>query len=78
MSPLNRSKLRFRQTMIPILLTMGIALPGCAVWWGFLDRDEPIRQISIGYPICLAGIGIVFLNFAVMNMMAVRREGNKR
>jgi hypothetical protein len=59
--------------MIPILLTMGIALPACAIWWAFLDPDEPIRQISVGYPICLAAIGIVFMNFAVMNMMAVKK-----
>jgi hypothetical protein len=66
------TKLSFRQTLIPILLTMGVALPGCAVWWLFLDPDSPLKSATVWFPITLAVIGLVLLALGVMNMLFVK------
>ena len=66
--------LHFRQTMIPILLMLGVSLPGIAVYWLLLDRDSLLRSGGAGLPIVLTVVGIVMLLLAVMNMFAVRHE----
>jgi hypothetical protein len=68
------ARLSFRRTIIPILLTMGVALPVCAGWWFSLDKDAPLRSIGLRFPITLAVIGFVMLGLAVMNMLHVKRK----
>jgi hypothetical protein len=68
------ARLSFRRTLIPILLTMGVALPGCAIWWCFLDADSPLKSISISFPITLAAVGLVLLGLGVMNMLFVKHQ----
>jgi hypothetical protein len=64
-----------RRTMIPILLTLGVALPllGAAQW--MIDPEYPFsaRQMlwaAIGLPV----IGLVMLGIAALNMANVKRE----
>ena len=68
------TRLSFRRTIIPILLTMGVALPGCAIWWFTLDEDAPLRLIGLRFPITLTLIGIVMLALAILNMLQVRDQ----
>ena len=55
------ANLNFRRTIVPILLTMGVALPGCAIWWCFLDEDSPLKSAGLLFPITLAVVGVVLL-----------------
>jgi hypothetical protein len=71
-APALYARLNFRRTMIPILLTMGLALPACAIWWCFLDEDSPLKSLSIAYPITLAVVGIALLALGIANMLQVR------
>lgn len=63
----------FKQTLIPILLTMGILLPALALWSMILGDESPIasdRWIALA----LLGMGIVMLLFGVMTMLQVRAQ----
>ena len=63
----------FRRTIIPVLLTMGVALPGCAIWWLMQEEDSPLKSLGWQFPVTLTVIGIVMLALAILNMIQVKR-----
>jgi hypothetical protein len=70
---LQASSLHFRRTLIPILLTFGVALPAIGIWWFTLDSESPIKVLGLVFPITLMALGIVLLFLAALNMTQVRR-----
>lgn len=66
------ARLSFRRTIIPILLTMGVALPGCAIWWLLQEEDSPLKSLGWQFPATLTVIGIVMLLLAILNMIQVK------
>lgn len=68
--------LGFKQTVIPILLTLGICLPIiallCFTWsdsvLGILGGEAPY------IPITFLIVGIAMLAFAILNMIQVKRQ----
>jgi uncharacterized membrane protein YidH (DUF202 family) len=64
----------FRRTIIPILLTMGVALPACAVWWCALDEDSPLKLLGLRFPITLAVVGVVLLALGIVNVVQVKHQ----
>jgi hypothetical protein len=63
----------FKQTMIPILLTMGVMLSGIAAWSFVLGEESPVAGHA-WIPIAVLAIGVVMLGFAVMTMLQVRNQ----
>jgi hypothetical protein len=72
------ARLSFRRTIIPILLTMGVALPGCAVWWLSQDEDSPARALGLKFPLTFALVGLVLLALGIVNMLHVRHDMEQR
>ena len=68
------ASLAFRQTIIPILLVLGISLPGLSIGWLMLDRDSLLRSAGPALPVALACVGLVMLGLAIVNMLAVKHE----
>jgi hypothetical protein len=68
------ARLGFRRTMIPILLTLGLALPVTAIWWMIQEDDSPIRELGWQFPVTLTVIGIVMLGLGILNMVQVKRQ----
>jgi hypothetical protein len=66
--------LGFRQTIIPILLVLGVSFPALAIGWLMLDRDSLLRSKGPALPITLACVGLVMLGLAIVNMLAVKHE----
>ena len=60
--------------MIPILLMMGVALPGSSIWWLIQDQDSPVKSLGWPFPITLVVIGLVSLALAIVNMIQVKHE----
>lgn len=64
-----------RQTLIPVLLTLGLILPG-VVALGFLS--EPTSPYSVlkqrWFAIPFLGIGLVMLGLAIVTMLQVKHE----
>ena len=65
--------LEFRRTLIPILLTFGVALPATGIWWFTLDSESPIKVLGMVFPITMMVLGAVLLLLAAMNMAQVKR-----
>src|SRR5205085_11901771 len=55
------ARLNFRRTLIPILLTLGVALPVLGGWWFALDQDSPLRGVGLGLPTTLIAVGVILL-----------------
>lgn len=70
--------LSFRRTIIPILLTMGVALPALASGWFMLDRDAPLKQTGVVVPLAFFITGAVLLLLAIANMLTVRQQLRER
>jgi hypothetical protein len=68
------ARLSFRRTIIPILLTMGVALPACAVWWMMQDEDSPLKLLGLRFPITLTVVGVVFLALGIVNVIQVKHQ----
>lgn len=66
----------FKQTMIPILLTMGVLLSGIAGWSFVLGEESPVVDAPL-IPICVMGLGVLMLAFAVVTMLQVRAQLNR-
>jgi hypothetical protein len=66
-------KVSFKQTMIPPLLTMGVLLPGLAVWHYALGEESPIAGSKL-VPYTLIIAGVIMLIFAVITMLQVRAQ----
>ena len=71
--------LRFRQTVIPILLTAGLIMNGLAtlhfVW---RSDNNPMGGLPIWLLIVLFIFGLAIWGMAVMNMLAVKQELDAR
>jgi hypothetical protein len=63
----------FKQTMIPVLLTMGVMLSGIAVWTFSMGEESPVVDAPM-IPLSLLILGIVMLGFAVFTMLQVRAQ----
>ena len=63
----------FKQTMIPILLTMGVMLSGIAVWSFMLGEESPVAGHA-WIPIAVLVIGLVMLGFGVVTMLQVKNQ----
>ena len=64
--------LRFRRTMIPILLTCGLIFPTLAALWFATGPEHVVRRTGMWLPVTLVVLGAVFLLLAVINMIQVR------
>jgi hypothetical protein len=65
--------LEFRRTLIPILLTFGVALPATGIWWFTLDSESPIKVLGLLFPMTMMVLGALLLLLAIMNMAQVKR-----
>jgi hypothetical protein len=72
-SHIHGPSLEFRRTLIPILLTFGIALPATAIWWFTLDNERPLKVLGLFFPITLIVLGVILLLLAILNMAQVKR-----
>jgi hypothetical protein len=70
--PLART-LGFKQTLIPILLTMGIMLAGIAAWSFALGDESPVAAKS-WITVAVLAIGALMLVLAVITMLQVRNQ----
>lgn len=66
----------FKQTLIPILLTMGVMMAGIAAWSFALGEESPVAAAA-WIPMAVLGIGAVMLVLAVITMLQVRSQLNK-
>lgn len=69
--------LEFRRTLIPILLTFGVALPATGIWWFTLGPESPIKVLGLFFPITLMVLGAMLLLLAIVNMAQVKRLMHK-
>lgn len=61
-----------RQTLIPILLTLGVLLPALALMWIREEPDSPWRDIGWWLPVTLGLVGALCLALGAANMLAIR------
>ncbi len=66
----------FKQTLIPILLTMGVMLAGIAAWSFALGEESPVAAEG-WITVAVLGIGAVMLVLAVITMLQVRSQLNR-
>lgn len=64
--------LGMRQTLIPILLTLGTCLIICGAAKFVVSEDSGYYDVSIWYPIAFFVIGAGLIGIAVMNMLQIR------
>jgi hypothetical protein len=67
--------LGFKQTLIPILLTMGVLMIGIAAWSFALGEESPIAGDRVIH-LSLLAIGVVMLGFGVLTMFQVKSQLN--
>jgi hypothetical protein len=67
--------LGFKQTLIPILLTMGVLMIGIGAWSFYLGEESPVAG-DLVIQLSLLGIGVVMLGFCVLTMFQVRSQLN--
>ena len=65
--------LGFKQTIIPVLLTMGVLLPAIAGWNFALGEESPIADAP-WIPLTLLGIGLIMLVLGVITMFQVKHQ----
>jgi hypothetical protein len=66
----------FKQTLIPILLTMGVLMAGIAAWSFALGDESPVAAAA-WIPMAVLGIAAVMLILAVITMFQVRSQLSK-
>lgn len=66
--------LKFRRTIIPPLLVVGISFLIMPIAWLMMDRDSLLRNAGAALPITLCVVGAVLLLLAILNMLSVRAE----
>jgi hypothetical protein len=71
-TPMSRT-VEFKQTLIPILLTQGLLLPGIAAYLLSLGEVSPLAGHS-WIPLTLLGIGVALLLLAGLTMLQVRHQ----
>lgn len=67
------ASLRYRRTLVPIMLTLGVMLPILSGIWYTLGNDSPFKKVKPTIPPVLLGVGIVFLIFGIMNVLQLRQ-----
>jgi hypothetical protein len=77
MGAVHGPSLQFRRTLIPILLTFGVALPATGIWWFTLGPESPIKVLGLFFPITTMVLGAMLLLLAVLNMAQVKRLMHK-
>ena len=65
--------LGFRQTLIPICLSMGVGLLLAMLGWFMLDPDHPARGVGTWAPITIGIVGAAMLALGIANMLSVRK-----
>jgi hypothetical protein len=63
----------YKQTLIPILLTEGVLLPGMGAYLFALGDESPLAG-HLWIPLSLLAIGAVLLFFAAVTMLQVRNQ----
>jgi len=63
----------FKQTMIPILLTMGVLFTGIAVWSFSMGEESPVFE-EPKIPISVLVVGVLMLGFGIFTMLQVRAQ----
>jgi hypothetical protein len=63
----------FKQTLIPILLTLGLLLPGLAFWSFAMGEESPISAAP-SIALALIATGVVMLVFAIITMVQVKHQ----
>ncbi len=71
--PLHK-QMGFRQTIIPILLTLGVLLPAIAVMRYVMGPDSMIGSLAPWYSYILLAVGALMLVLAVINMIQVKNQ----
>ncbi len=66
--------LRFRQTIIPVLLTMGVLVAAFGALHYLVSRDAPLAVLPGWLALLLIASGLFLLGLGVMNMLQVRGE----
>lgn len=64
----------FKQTVIPVLLTLGVALPVVGLLKFAADEYSVIAQLPVWVPLVLIAAGLVLLGLAALNMMQVKHQ----
>jgi hypothetical protein len=77
-SHIHGPSLEFRRTLIPILLTFGVALPATGIWWFTLDSERPLKVLGLFFPITMMVLGAILLLLAFLNMAQVKRLMQQR
>lgn len=65
--------LSFRQTIIPICLSMGVGLLLAMLGWFMLDPDHPARGVGAWAPITIGVVGLAVLGLGIANMLSVQK-----
>lgn len=71
--PLYR-RLSFRQTLIPILLTLGVLLPVLGMLPFVVSADSPLAAVQSGVAATFIVIGLAMLGLAIVNVIQVRHQ----
>ena len=72
------SQLRFKRTLIPVLLTLGVLLPLTASLKWLAPRESAFAEWSSGLAITILFAGAVILAAAVANMLSVKHMLSQR
>lgn len=67
------TRIGFRRTIVPILCTLALLLPGLAIWLGRVDVDSPFAGHSGWVRLTLVAAGVVSAVLAVLNMVQLRQ-----
>ncbi len=65
------AQLKFRQTMIPLLLTNGVLLPGIGAW-ALLWKDSFLHDAGKTLPVLLISVGALLLITGVLNALHIK------
>jgi hypothetical protein len=66
-----QQSVKFKQTIIPPMLTLGLLLPGFGLWILLGDEDMPLAGAT-GIAVTLIIFGLLVLTAAVLTMLQVR------
>jgi len=67
-------RLSFRQTLIPVLLTLGVLMPIFGVLPLVMPAESPWAAISDWVAYLCIGLGVALLGLAIVNMLLVRQQ----
>ena len=70
--------LRFRQTVIPVMLTGGALFLLVGLSPVLVDTDSPLADLPTALTVSLCAMALVLLGLAVMNMLQVKHQLNEQ